>query len=84
MLQNIFLVETKKLHIHAEFQIKITITSTVIKEKPKFFDVCHNPKFCLKFKKIGIFLVITFEPLNQIQKYLHQSIDLLIAHLLEY
>ena len=56
MLQKIFfLVENKKLYIIGQFQVKITITSKVIKEKLKFFDVGHNPKFCQKLKKLAHF-----------------------------
>ena len=43
-----FFVENKKMFIIAEFQVKITITLKVIKEKPKFFDVGLNPKFSQK------------------------------------
>ena len=41
MLQKIFfLVENKKLYIIDEIQVKITITSKIIKEK--IFDVDHK------------------------------------------
>ena len=38
----------KSCYIIAEFQVKITIKSKVIKEKLKFCEVGHNQKFCQK------------------------------------
>ena len=56
--KNIFLVENQKLYVHAEFQVRIIITSKFIKKK-KYRIVGHNPKFCQKIQKMSFVNFLT-------------------------